>query len=101
MELLNLCPHPVVVFGNGDVKIYDLPEAENPARTIYEDKFVGDCIKRKTVRAVENLPAPKPGTVYVVSNIVRSALPARLDLASPSGTEIRGTIRGCRYLIIN
>ena len=40
MRLVNLCPHPVVVFGNGDEKIYDLPEPEKSARTVYEDKFV-------------------------------------------------------------
>ena len=83
MRLVNLCPHPVTVFGNGTTPVYDLPAPETPARTVYEDKFIGVNIKRKTVVGVEGLPPPEKGTLYVVSNAVRCSLPARRDLASP------------------
>jgi len=47
--------------------------------------------------AVENLPAPEPGTVYVVSALVLAAAPGRADVFAP-GPAVRdadGRIIGC------
>jgi hypothetical protein len=49
---------------------------------------------------VTGLPDPVDGTVYVVSLLVRAALPGRKDLASP-GPLVRdatGVITGCKGL---
>lgn len=53
--------------------------------------------------AVENLPEPQNGVLYIVSAMVRMACPDRYDLASP-GDLVRdhdGNIIGCRNLIVN
>lgn len=53
--------------------------------------------------AVYDLPDPQPDTLYIVSLVVRQALPKRTDLASP-GTLVRdaqGNITGCTNLVVN
>lgn len=52
---------------------------------------------------VTGLPEPVPGTIYIVSQMVRTARPDRVDLASP-GELVRGADGqpiGCRGLVVN
>lgn len=63
--------------------IYSLPACETPARVVYSEEYYGRGLKKKIPHAVENLPEPKEGTVYVVSNAVRTHMKDRTDLASP------------------
>jgi hypothetical protein len=52
---------------------------------------------------VLDLPKPEQGVIYIVSAMVRMALPYRNDLASP-GDLVRdknGQITGCKNLVIN
>lgn len=50
-----------------------------------------------------SVPPPRPGTLYIVSAMVRAAYPDRTDLASP-GALVRdgaGQVIGCRELVVN
>jgi len=52
---------------------------------------------------VEGLPEPETGVLYLVSAVVRAAVPGRADVASP-GDLVRdgeGNVIGCRHLILN
>jgi hypothetical protein len=58
---------------------------------------------RGTYGDVTGLPEPAPDTIYIVSAMVRMALPDRKDLASPAGLvrDASGNITGCEALEIN
>lgn len=65
--------------------------------------FEGLELVRKAYGVVTDLPDEKPGTLLVVSMMVRQALPLRQDLASP-GDLIRdadGKIIGAKNLVVN
>ena len=58
---------------------------------------------RGTYGDVTGLPEPEEGTIYIVSAMVRMALPGRKDLASPARLvrDDKGNITGCEALEIN
>lgn len=101
MTLINLTPHAINLPGltvppSGTVaRCRELTES---AGTLNGVEFV-----TRRYGAVEGLPEPEEGVVYIVSALVRLALPERCDLASP-GDLIRdetGQIVGARNLVIN
>lgn len=119
-ELVNLTPHPVVVYppdapdtvGLGDVaptRVID--REEQPARLVlagYEaEHSAGSGAAPVPVYHVTycpqhiiGLPAPAQGTAYIVSLPVALACPERHDLLVPF-KEVRnrtGTVVGCRAL---
>lgn len=63
----------------------------------------GIAIMRMGVTAVLGLPDPAPDTVYIVSMMVRLALPNRHDLASPGRLERGpdGQVTCVRNLVMN
>jgi hypothetical protein len=52
---------------------------------------------------VEGLPEGVPGTLFVVSALVRAAVPDRTDVASPGDLvrDEKGAVIGCRNLVVN
>ena len=53
--------------------------------------------------AVMGIPEPEPDTLYIVPALVRLALPARKDIASP-GDLVRndkGQVVGAKNLVVN
>ena len=63
----------------------------------------GVVLYRQSFGAVDGLPVPAEGTMYVVSLLVRQAAPDRADLASP-GELVRdnaGQPTGCKGLAVN
>jgi hypothetical protein len=68
-----------------------------------EDMGVVVPLYRTTYGEVVGLPGPVEGTLYVVSALVRSAVPNRTDVASP-GELVRdssGVVIGCSGLVVN
>jgi hypothetical protein len=61
-----------------------------------------DLILRK-YGDVTDLPEPKENTIFIVSMLVRLALPNRHDIASPGDMERDkdGNIIGCCNLVVN
>jgi hypothetical protein len=66
-------------------------------------EFAGLPLVHRAYGAVENLPHPAPDTLYIVSALVREAVPWRTDVASPGDMlrDAEGRILGCTNLIVN
>lgn len=101
MNIINLTPH----------------EIHLPDRNVLPSDFVARCnevtkdagefdgvkLIRREYGDVYGLPDPVADTLYIVSLLVRQALPERKDLASP-GDLVRdgdGKIVGAKNLVIN
>ena len=102
MELRNLTPHAIVLV-NGPT----LPPSGSIARCASSSTPAGEhggvALVRTVFGAVEGLPEPEAGVVFVVSALVRAAVPHRSDVASP-GDLVRneaGAVVGCRNLVVN
>lgn len=103
MNIINLTPHAIhlpnrTIEPSGQV-------ARCQEWTLPAGTFDGIVLIRREYGAVEELPeyVHKSGNLYIVSMMVRQALPERIDLASP-GDLIRdesGQIIGCKNLVVN
>lgn len=101
MKLINYTPHTI------NLPNMSIPPCGEIARCeeITKEAFNVNKIQfvYKTYGKVTNLPDNKSEVIYIVSMMVRQALPNRYDLASP-GDLIRdenGQITGCLNLVIN
>ena len=103
-KLVNMTPHTVKLVN--DFGILEMPSAGVARVSSTQEELgrvVGVPLVRATFGEVTGLPAPEEGTMYVVSAMVRAALPGRTDLASP-GDLVRdeaGQVIGCKSLIVN
>lgn len=92
-EIVNLTPHMVNIWRGSDVIV--IPTSGNVARIQIQSKNCGECcgvpVVRSTDRKVIGLPAPKNGTVFLVSSVVAKAV-CRPDVLSPDTTD-EGVIR--------
>lgn len=102
-EVRNLTPHDVVIVkDDGSTLVYH-PESV-PARvdvTLREIDSVSEFpMFEETYGEVINLPAPKYGTALIVSGLVCSACPDRVDLVHPVGLikDDEGHAIGCKGL---
>jgi hypothetical protein len=79
MEIINLTPH-VVRLNNGR----EIPPSGVVARVSasYTDFVDGVC--HAVFGAPQGVPAPEDGTLFVVSGMVSSAMPERLDVVAPA-----------------
>ena len=99
---VNLTPHAIVCVDGPT-----LPPSGALARCATKSVFAGEhasvLLASVAYGAVEGLPEPVPGVIYIVSALVRSAVPLRLDVASP-GDLVRdsaGAVIGCKNLVVN
>jgi|WetSurMetagenome_2_1015567.scaffolds.fasta_scaffold1102428_2 hypothetical protein len=111
--IINLCPHSIHLYSldrNGDI--------DGNVRSFHPSGVVARCeentspvfivgenlpVVNKWYGEVIGLPERVEGTFYIVSMMIRSALPGRTDLLSP-GDAIRdesGKIIGCINFVIN
>ena len=105
--LINLTPHTLnLVDDKGVVTAY--PSA-GVARVMSETAHAGLFeqamipLTRVVYGVVQGLPPADPGVLYVVSAMVRTAVPHRSDVASP-GDLLRdesGNVVGAKSLILN
>ncbi|MBE2204593.1 MAG: hypothetical protein IAE94_09680 [Chthoniobacterales bacterium] len=100
MNILNYTPHPIKVV-NPDKSLTEFT-SHGIARCAAKSEKVAEvdgipCFTTKYGQ-VENLPEQKPGVVLIVSALVRTQLPERLDLLSPSGLvrDDKGNVIGCQ-----
>jgi len=84
---VNLTPHEIKIFGNDRKLIATVPPSGTVARvkTVYKKVGIFDLAPLFKVKYedIEGVPSPKPGVMYIVSNLVKNALPDRNDVASP------------------
>ena len=102
MLFVNLTPHAIVVVGGPT-----LPPSGVVARCATTSTPAGEHegvpLVRTVYGPVSGLPEPQPGVMFVVSGMVRAAVPGRQDVASP-GDLVRdevGAVVGCKGLVIN
>lgn len=85
MKIVNLTPHPIRLVANG---IEHRIPSSGVARVAVSDIEVGEAdgipLFRQEYGDVVGLPDPTPHTLYIVSAVVRAALPQRGDLVSPA-----------------
>lgn len=104
-KIVNTTPHVVNVL-NKDGNVCRSFEPVLSVRVSSSTEIVGelDGIMIDTVKFgdVEGLPAEKEGTFYIVSRLVKSALPNRQDLLVPNQQvrDEQGRVIGCRSLSI-
>jgi len=114
MKLVNLTPHTINVISFTSGTSVALPPTGTVARCATKSRTVGTVAVVGTAKEnialfrveygeVVDLPAPEEGTLFVVSALVRSAVPARDDVASPGDLvrDEKGQPIGCRGLVVN
>lgn len=103
-NLINTTPHAVIIVDN-DGKVLQTIEKSNisvrlSVQTV-PNGFLGEIPLTKTVFGEPvGLPEYKEGTFYIVSQLVKSALPLRNDLLVPAEVvrDSNGVILGCKSL---
>ena len=106
MTILNYTPHTVNIVNSGGEKIQDFPPM-GEARCRQTTKVIGNItgipITSATFGEVEGLPKEVEGTYYIVSRLIRQALPNRKDLLVPNELvrDEKGKIIGCKSLAEN
>lgn len=100
VTFVNLTPHPVILAGQ---ILPSAGQARCQEYTAATQAVDGVLLIRRGYTSVEGLPGPKPGTIYIVSMLVRMVLPRRLDLASPGQVERdeRGQVTAAHSLVLN
>lgn len=113
MKLVNLTQHVINIVGPSGEKIVDIAPEGVEARIAIRQIPAGEVSPEGTTAlvplvtiskgAVEGLPPPQDGVIYIVSGMVREASPERRDVASP-GDQVRDKDKrpcGCKGLILN
>ncbi len=101
MAIINTTPHSInfpglVIPPSGDVVRVSVSIAD-------AGNHDGIPLVRGTYGEVTGLPPAQDGVLYVVSALVRAALPDRKDLASPAKLvrDEKGNITGCEALEVS
>lgn len=100
MNIINCCPHPIT-FRNKEGQDHVFPKSEHQARVL--ETATPSEIDREfpvyvgTFGEIDGLPEPQPGTMFIVSGLVLSALrdqgSTRTDVISPGTGPGDKTIR--------
>ena len=105
MTVVNKTPHAVhIIDENGQVvKTYEKGDRQIrlAVKTIQDARLADGTPTSKTIFGEpEGLPDFKEGTFYIVSQLVKSALPKRTDLLVPAEVvrDEKGNIIGCKSL---
>ena len=97
-SFINLTPHQINPVGGEAI-----PPSGVVARCATTTQEVAPGFFSTAFGAVENLPAPQPGVLLIVSALVRGAVPDRADVVSP-GELVRdenGQPIGCKGFSVN
>lgn len=104
-QVVNLTPHALNV--HTDTGVHTFSPSGTVARCATTTTQVGDLdgipLFSTTFGAVQDLPDPQDGVVFVVSALVRQAVPHRKDVASPGDLvrDDKGNPVGCKGLTVN
>ena len=102
MTIINLTPHAITVVGNATFAPSGAV-ARCASITSAAGSFDEIPLTSVSYGDVESLPAPQKGVLYVVSALVRAAVPSRKDVASPGDLlrDDKGNVIGCKSLVVN
>lgn len=102
MNIVNLTPYTINITGHKSIE----PSGQT-ARLNSQLSKVGEVdgipLLACHTSGVSNIPPADGKTIYIVASYIRSALPARKDLASPAKLirNSGGTVIGCGALEVN
>lgn len=105
-KIINKTPHPVYILDDNKKIIKMFPKSNGMIRVPENIKRVGtmDGIPITTTQWGETVDVPKPkrDVFYIVSQLVKSALPHRYDFLVPKNIvrDKDGNIIGCKCLDI-
>jgi len=104
MKFKNLTPHVLNVLDEEGNPVMEIPPSGEIARVSVSYRKIeevnGIPIFSAHYGEIVNLPEPEPGTYFIVSGMVKSTIPNRLDVFSP-GELVRdenGMPIGCKGL---
>ena len=103
-NLINTTPHAVNIVNSENQVILTIPVSDISIRLAVKtvsNGFLGEIPLTKTEFGEPvGLPEFKEGTFYIVSQLVKSALPLRTDLLVPAEVvrDEKGVILGCKSL---
>ena len=107
MKIVNLTPH-ALNFLDAENRVMLTVPSSGVARAAQRRENIGTIdadgvtlpVTRSVFGAVDGLPAPEAGTIYVVSAITAQAVPEREDvlIVDDSGRDENGRIIGVRGL---
>lgn len=106
-KIINKVPHPIYILDEENRVIAQFPKSNGMIRLAQETTVIGEINKIPITQTIfgkpEKLPPYKKGVFYIVSNLVKTALPNRVDLLTPSNVvrNEEGTIIGSRSLDIS
>jgi len=105
MKIINKTPHPINIVNENNEIITVYPKSDSLIRlgmqTIQCDPLPdGTPTSRTQYGNAEGLPEYSEGTFYIVSQLIKSALPERTDLLVPAEVvrDETGNIIGCKSL---
>ena len=103
MTIKNLTPHPINICNNAG-EVTRVFQSEGLVRlkavTVAAGEIYGVKVTKTKFGQPEGLPEFQEGTFFIVSQIVKSALPSRSDLLVPAELvrDTNGNIIGCKSL---
>ena len=104
--IINKTPHAIYILDDDEKILKVFPKSKGMIRVAETSKYVkniGDVpIYSTTWGDTKDVPKPQPGIYYIVSQLVKSALPHRTDLLVPRNIvrDKAGNIIGCKHLDI-
>ena len=104
MKTINCTPHPVNICDENGTTLRIIEPNGTPirlaSRTVPAGEHDGIPLSRTEFGEPVGLPEPEEGTLFIVSQIVKNALPERRDLLVPAEVvrNGNGVIMGCRSL---
>jgi hypothetical protein len=103
--VFNKTPHPIIILDNEHRTIKTYPKSDDPIRlsaeTVRADSLPDGTPTSKTVFGEPyGLPPFERGKFYIVSQLIKSAIPERTDLLVPAEVvrDDKGNIMGCKSL---
>lgn len=102
LSFINLTPHEVRVVSRTQTQIFSSQGIARVENFIEEmPELLGVPIFTEKLGQVTGLPDPDPEKIFIVSRVVRDALPEREDLMIPGDLvrDEKGAVIGCRGLI--
>ncbi|UCE64952.1 MAG: hypothetical protein JSU85_08685 [Candidatus Zixiibacteriota bacterium] len=103
-NIINMTPHPVNIVDRDENIIITFPKSDLMIRLSQRTESAGEVngipLTKTVFGKAENLPPFKKGRFFIVSQLVKSALPDRTDLLVPAEVvrDNEGNIVGCRSL---
>ena len=101
-KIINMTPHSINVMNQNGESILIIQPSGNLIRLAQKTETVGEIngipLTKNTFGEPEGLPEYEEGTYYIVSALLKTALPERKDLIVPSEPvrDEAGRIIGCR-----